>query len=130
MIDYSNEIFTYIKEEINKVHGNVKVISESVNVPSEFPCVTIEDYSTPSHLDSGKQKYADLTYRVKVFSNKKIGKRAEAREIFSTLADAMYDMNLILKAFVPLPAMYAGEIYEIDASFEAAIDKEGNIYRR
>lgn len=132
MIDFSNEILTYIKEEIIQYHGErVEVLGEHVEVPSKFPCVTIEEsFNIPSHRDNGPQEYADVTYRVQVFSNKEFGKRAEARELFSTVADALYDKNLIQKTFIPTPSVYRSEIYQIEASFEAVIDKDGNIYRR
>ena len=133
MIDYANEILTYIKEEIIQYHGDgVEVLSEHVDVPSKFPCVTVEEtLNIPSHTDNGTQKYASITYRVQVFSNNNVtGKRAEARELFSTVADAMYNKNLMQKTFIPTPSVYRSEIYQIEATFEAEIDKDGNIYRR
>ena len=132
MIDFSNEIFTKIANEVKAVHGKqVAVMGEYVSVPSKFPCVTIDEISNiPYKQDSGSQKYAAVVYRVQVFSNKKSGKRAEARQIFKTVSDLMYEMNLMNRTYSPTPSIYSSDVYEIQATFEGAIDKSGMIYRR
>jgi hypothetical protein len=107
------------------------VIGEYVKVPDKFPCVTVDEtHNVPYEVDSGVEKYSAITYRVQVFSNKKEGKRAEARGIYKTVADAMFDMNLISKTYRPTPDVYNGNIYEIQSTFEGAIDRNGVIYRR
>ena len=132
MIDYSNEIFTRIAHKVWDVHGEkVKVVGEYVDIPKEFPCVAIEEtFNIPAEVDSGKRKYAAVTYRVQVFSNKRSGKRAEAREIYSTVADEMYGMNLIGKTYTTTPDVYNANIYEIRGTFEGAIREDGMIFRR
>ena len=134
MIDFSNEIFTRIAEKVWEEHGKgVKVIGEYVDVPKEFPCVTVDEiFNTPTELDSGsKPKYAAVTYRVQVFSNKKNnGKRAEARKIYATVADEMYAMNLMGKTYTTTPEVYNANIYQIRGTFESSIRDDGTIFRR
>ena len=132
MIDFSNEIFTQIFNEIKEVHGEkVKVIGEYVKVPDKFPCVTVDEtHNIPYEMDSGVEKYSAITYRVQVFSNKKAGKRAEARAIYKTVSDKLFDMNLIAKTYRTTPDMYNSNIYEIQGTFEGAIDRNGVIHRR
>lgn len=132
MIDFSNPIFNRIVEKVKSVHGSgVKVVGEYVDIPKEFPCVAIDEiFNTPTELDSGEQKYAAVTYRVQVFSNKRSGKRAEAREIYSTVADELYSMNLVGKTFTTTPDVYNANIYQIRGTFEGAIRKDGMIFRR
>lgn len=132
MIDFSNEIFTAIFNKVKEVHGeNVKVIGEHVDVPDSFPCVTVDEtYNVPFQLDSGVEKYSAITYRVQVFSNKKSGKRAEAREIYKTVSDLMFSLNLVTRTYHSTPDMYNSYIYEIQGTFDGAIDRNGVIYRR
>lgn len=133
MIDFSNEIFTRIAKKVWEEHGEeVEVKGEYVDIPKKFPCVTIDEtFNTPTELDSGsKPKYAAVTYRVQVFSNKKNGKRAEARKIYSTVADEMYAMNLIGKTYTTTPEIYNADIYQIRGTFEAAIRSDGIVFRR
>ena len=132
MIDFSNEIFTEIFNTVKEVHGEkVKVIGEYVKIPDEFPCVTVDEtHNVPYETDSGAEKYSAITYRVQVFSNKRAGKRAEAREIYKTVSDKMFDMNLIAKTYRTTPDMYNSNIYEIQGTFEGAIDRVGVLYRR
>ena len=108
MIDFSNEIFTHIFNKIKEKHGKkVKVIGEHVDIPDSFPCVTVDEIKNiPYKLDSGAQKYASITYRVQVFSNKQTGKRAEAREIYKTVSDTLYELNLIGKTYRTSPDLY------------------------
>ena len=132
MIDYSNEIFTKIANAVWKIHGKeTQVIGEYVATPKRFPCVTVDEIlNIPSQKDNRKEKFVNVTYRVQVFSNKTRGKRAEARQIFHTVSDAMYELNLIGKTYTTLPEVYNSEIYQIKATFEATIRDDGTIYRR
>lgn len=132
MIDFSNPIFNRIAEKVWEIHGKgVEVVGEYVDIPSKFPCVAIDEINnTPAEIDSGMQKYAAVTYRVQVFSNKRSGKRAEAREIYSTVADEMYNMNLIGKTYTTTPDVYRANIYQIRGTFEGAIRNDGMIFRR
>ena len=133
MIDYSNEIFTRIADKVREQHGKgVRIIGEYVDIPKEFPCVTVDEiYTVPTELDSGSQpKFAGVTYRVQVFSNKKSGKRAEAREIYSTVADEMYAMNLVGKSYTTTPEVYNANIYQIRGTFEGTIRDDGVVFRR
>ena len=128
MIDFSNEVFTRIA---NAVGDNVMVLGEYVETPSEFPCVTVDEiFNIPANLDSGEDKYADVTYRIQVFSNKKKGKRAEARKIYSEVADVLYELNLMVKTYTTTPTVYNSQIYEIQATAEGCIRKDGTMFRR
>ena len=133
MQDFSNEIFTRIKNKVHGIHGSaVKVVGEYVDMPKEFPCVSVDEiFNTPSELDSGSEpKYYSVTYRVQVFSNKKNGKRSEARAIYSTIADEMYAMNLIGKTYTTTPEVYNASIYQIRATFDCHIRADGTMFRR
>ena len=131
MIDVSNEIFTALATAIRNAHSPIQVIGESISVPAVFPCVAIDEiYNVPSHLDtSGKESYNAVTYRIQVFASGD-NKRAVAREIFKTVADACWGLNLVRKTYTTTPDVYNSSIYQISATFEADVRHDGMIFRR
>lgn len=131
MTDYSHEIFSVIADAVREKHSPVQVIGESVRVPAQFPCVAIDEiYNVPSHLDtSSKETYNAVTYRVQVFCTGE-NKRAKAREIFATVAEVCWGLNLMRKTYTTTPDVYNSNIYQISATFEADIRHDGMIFRR
>lgn len=132
MIDFSNEIFTAIGNAVRAKHGNgVAIIGENTNQPASFPCVAMDEtYNVPSQLStSPTEEHAAVTYRIQVFSSGE-GKRTQAREIFATVADTCYGLNLMRKTYAPTPDLYNSNIYQISATFEADIRSDGMIFRR
>lgn len=131
MIDFSNEIFNAVATDLRSAFDGIKVIGEYVATPSEFPTTTIDEIQNyPVHLDSAVQnKYASVLYRVQVFSNKKNGKRTEARKIYKRLDEKMQSMGLYAISYSTTPAIYNSEIYCITATYSAVIDRNGMVYR-
>lgn len=131
MIDKSNEIFTALAECVRGFDKTCQVIGESVDTPSVFPTVTIEEISNvPKYLDSGSSpKYAFVTYRIQVFCNDAEGKRARARELFKVVDDCMYGLGFVHKTYTTTPTIYNSKIYSITSTFEGVIDTNGIIYR-
>ena len=131
MIDYSNEIFNAVAKHLRSLYKGIQVKGEYVSTPAKFPTVTIDEISNiPTELDSATtNKYADVVYRVQVFSNKENGKRAEAREIYKAVDDKLMELGLIAKTFTTTPAIYNSEIYSITATYGGIISGDGVIYR-
>lgn len=132
MTDYSNEIFTVIGNAVRAKHGNdIAIIGENTNQPASFPCVAMDEtYNVPSQLSSSDtEEYSAVTYRIQVFASGE-GKRTKAREIFATVADTCYRLNLMRKTYSPTPDVYNSNIYQISATFEADIRSDGMIFRR
>ena len=131
MIDVSHEIFTSIATQVRAQYSPVTVIGESVSVPASFPCVAVDEiYNVPSHLDTSNQEaYNAVTYRVQVFCSGE-NKRAQAREIFKTVAETCWGLNLVRKTYTTVPDVYNSSIYQITATFEADVRHDGMIFRR
>ena len=131
MIDVSHEIFTAIAALVHEKHSSVHVVGENVNVPAQFPCVAIDEiYNVPSHLDTAdKETFNAVTYRVQVFCTGE-NKRAQAREIFDTVSEGCWCLNLMRKTYTTTPTVYNSNIYCISATFEADVRKDGMIFRR
>ena len=131
MIDYSNEIFNVVAVRLRSIYSGIRVVGEYVQTPPSFPCVAMDEIlNVPAHLDSATEnKYARVQYRIQVFSNLESGKRAQAREIYSTADKAMQELGLVCKTYTTTPAVYNAEIYAINATYEGVIDRAGVIYR-
>lgn len=132
MIDYFNSIFTAVAKELRKQVPGILVTSEIDDRPvKRFPCVQIEENNNlPVHIDSaGHSKYAAVSLRVRVYSNKNTGRIAEARSIVGIVDSALEPLKIYRKSFVPLNGLYNNSVYRIDCSYGATIGEDGTIYR-
>ena len=133
MIDYFNSIFTAVAKELRKQVPGIFVTGEidDRNV-KKFPCVQIEENNNlPKHRDSANHsKYAAVSLRVRVYSNKTTGRIAEARSILSIVDSVLEPLNFYRKSFAPLNGLYNNSVYRIDCSYGATIGEDGMIYRK
>lgn len=132
MIDYFNSIFTAVAKELRKQVPGIFVTGEinDSNV-KKFPCVQIEENSNlPVYRDSAsRSKYAAVSMRVRVYSNKTSGRIAEARSIVSIVDSVLEPLNFYRKSFAPLNGLYNNSVYRIECSYGATIGEDGTIYR-
>lgn len=130
MVDKSNEIFTLVANKLRDEFQGIKVIGESVAVPTEFPTVTIDEtYNVPVEEDSRVlNQYAHIRYRVQVFTNGN-KKRSDARKIYKVVDELLQGINLKCKMMSTLPEIYNSNIYQITSSYEAIIKEDGTVYR-
>ncbi len=133
MIDYFNAIYTALAKELRDEFPDVYVTNEinDSNI-SRFPCVQIEENSNvPVHLDSNpRSKYAAVSLRIRVYSNKSSGRIAQARAMVDTVDSVLEPLNFYRKSFAPLNGLYNNSVYRIDCSYGATIGEDGVIYRK
>jgi hypothetical protein len=131
VIDKSYEIFNAVATDLRSLYSGIKVVGEYVATPTVFPTVTLDEIQNiPVHLDSSSEnKFADVVYRVQVFSNSPDGKRAQARSIYGAVDAKMQALGLLAVSYSTTPAIYNSEIYSITATYRAVIDRNGVIYR-
>lgn len=133
MIDYFNAIYTVVAAELRKQVPGIYVTGEidDSNV-KKFPCVQIEENSNlPVHLDSAsRSKYAAVSIRVRVYSNKPSERIAEARSIVGIVDSVLEPLNFYRKSFAPQNGLYNNSVYRIDCSYGATIGEDGMIYRK
>ena len=134
MIDFNNEIFSTVARAVRDNHVGVTVTGEYTRKPSKFPSVTLDEISNVMvdglEDSSNEEKFAGVTYRIQVFSNKESGKRAEARAIFATADVEMRRMGFRRVSYTTTPEIYESTIYQINATFEGVISASGNVYKR
>lgn len=134
MLDYCNEIFTTVAKAVRDAHAGVTITGEYARIPSDFPTVTldeIENVAVGYLIDSShEEKYAGVTYRLQVFSNKQSGKKAEARSIFATADSEMQKMGFRRVTYTTTPEIYDSTIYAINATYTAILSGDGYVYKR
>lgn len=131
MVDKSNEIFTLVATKLRDEFKEIKVIGESVDVPTEFPTVTIDEiYNVPIEEDTRSlNQYAHVRYRVQVFTTG-YTKRSNARKIYKVIDEVLQSINLKCKTMSTLPEIYNSNIYQITSTYEAIIKEDGTVYRK
>ena len=134
MNDFLNEIFTTVASVVRKEHDGATVSGEYTRKPSKFPAVTLDETQNvmvDSLMDSSHvEKYSGVTYRLQVFSNKKSGKKSEARAIFKTADAELRRMGLRRVTYSTTPEIYDSTIYSITATYEGVIGASGYVYKR
>ena len=134
MIDVNSVVFTTVATAVRDKHAGTTVIGEYTRKPSKFPTVTLDETSNVmvDYLEdsSNEEKFAGVTYRLQVFSNKQNGKKAEAREIFATADAEMRRMGFRRVSYTTTPEIYKSTVYEITATYEAIVSWDGYVYAR
>lgn len=134
MIDFENEIFTYVATAVRASHTGTSIKSEYVRSPASFPTVAlseIDNVNVDALIDSShEEKYAGLGYRLQVFSNKESGKKSEAKAIFKTADALLCGMGFRRRTYSTTPEIYNSTIFSITATYEAIADINGVLYKR
>lgn len=134
MIDVNSVVFTTVATVVRDNHASATVIGEYVRKPSKFPTVTLDEIQNVmvDRLEdsSNEEKFAGITYRLQVFSNKQNGKKAEARDIFATADAEMRRMGFRRVTYTTTPEIYKSTVYEINATYEAIVSWDGYVYAR
>lgn len=133
MIDYDNEIYTYIRNKIKAEFPNVTVTGNTDNVPTKFPTVAISvmsnvAYNKTRDTDSNENHVA-VTIQTDVFSNKKNTPKSECKEIMA-VADNAYEELGFTRNFCEFIPNSESNITRLTARHRAVIGKNGIIYRR
>ena len=134
MLDFNNEIFTNVATAVRSNHTGANVTGEYTRIPSKFPAVNLDEIQNVmvDRLEdsSNEEKFAGVTYRLRVSSNKLSGKKSEARSIFATADAEMRRMGFRRVTYTTTPEIYDSTVYEITATYEAVVSAAGYVYKR
>ena len=99
-----------------------------------FPKVifSVEDNSVYSRfIDSAQiENAADMTFEVKVYSNKKAGKKAECKSLMLNVDEVLSGLNLTRVFCREIPNLQDSTVCCVTARYRAIVDTNLNIYRR
>ena len=133
MIDFENEVLTRVATDLSSSFPSCAFKGSTQYYPASFPSVTGEEadnYTNAATEDSGSNdNYANVMYEFNVYSNKRTGKKEEARAIAGAISNSMSALGFTRTTMRPFNDNN-GSLYRIVLRFTAVIGTNGNIYRR
>lgn len=132
MIDRFYDIYTAIAVPLRAKFPGINVSDDVSGRKPKFPSALIEETSNiDTQTDNAPVSgFADLQYRITVQSSKTDGRIAEARSILATVDAVMQSLNFKRTAMLTQSGLYNNSVYKIEATYRAAIDKNGTLYLR
>lgn len=107
MIDIENKIFNDIATVIQGQINECVVYSEPVDVPSSFPCVTMEEIVNSvykrSSDSSALENHARVSYEFNIYTNLESGKKTQAKQIRDIIDNTMSAYNFTRLMSQPMP---------------------------
>ena len=76
------------------------------------------------------ENHVSVLYEVNIYSNKKVGKKAECREIAALIDERMLALGFTRKMLQPIPNLDDATIYRMVGRYSAIVSKNKVIYRR
>lgn len=131
MIDIENDVFGRIAEKVRETYPSIYLSGDLNLNPQNFPCAYIEmadNYALMSTRDSSSnENHVVVMFEVNVFSSKTVGRKSEAKAIFSIIDEEFLRMGFTRQSMMPMP--YEA-YYRIAGRWVAVADKNKEIYRR
>jgi len=133
MISIENQVFQAVYDAVIALFPAARIESTLNLDPAEFPCVFIEEVDNSTYIqtiDSGSyENHASVTFELNVYSNKKSGRKAEAKDIFGIADEVLIGWGFSRMSRTPAQ-MDDGTKYRIIARYQGVVSKDGIIYRR
>ncbi|MCQ2544313.1 MAG: hypothetical protein MJ126_09135 [Lachnospiraceae bacterium] len=130
MIDVENLVITKIREQVKTIYPDVAITSKITDVPSSFPCISIQEEDNSIYAKSqdatGAEYHAKVMYSVNVYSNKEQGNKAEAKDLMSVVDNAFRNIGFNRTMKSPVPNRDVS-IYRITARYEAIVAESQEI---
>ena len=128
MIDIENIVIDTVKNAVmsaySTLYPGLNVQGQSVDVPSGFPCVTVEEIGNttyePTQDESLVEHEATVTYAINVYANETSNKKSVAKKIANTVDQTMQGMNFTRLLKTPTPNVDRS-IYRITMRYEAVV---------
>ena len=134
MIDIEDEIFGEVYEKVSQKYPDLFMTGEYVQSPPSFPCLSLVEIDNSvlreSQTSESRENHGAVTYELNVYSNKKVGKKAECKEIVAFVDEILASMNFTRTMLEPIPNQIDPSIYRMLGRYRAVISKNRTIYRR
>lgn len=126
MIDIESIVFDTVYKAVKSKFPKAEVKSVYVESAAEFPCVCVvedDNRTFQKTLDGSlNEHHAELLYTVTVYSNKKNGKKEEARAIAKVVDEAMQGMKFTRIMLNQIPNIDQ-RIYRIVGRYRAIVSE-------
>lgn len=126
MIDIENKIFNDIATAVQAQFAGAVVYSEAIDVPSGFPCVSMEEISNivykKSSDSSALENHARIGYEFNIYTNLESGKKTQAKQIRDIIDNTMSNYNFTRLMSQPMPNIDR-TIFRIVVRYEGIVSK-------
>lgn len=126
MIDIENIIFNEVATQVEASYSNASIYGDVVEVPSSFPCVTMQEIDNSvyekSSDSSALENHARISYEFNIYSNLDSGKKSQAKNIQSIIDSVMEGFNLTRTFCSPMPNQDR-TIYRITSRYDGIVAK-------
>lgn len=126
MIDIESIVFDTVYKAVKSKFPKAEVKSVYVESAAEFPCVCVvedDNRTFQKTLDGSlNEHHAELLYTVTVYSNKKNGKKEEARAIAKVIDETMQGMKFTRIMLNQIPNIDQ-RIYRIVGRYRAIVSE-------
>ena len=132
MIDLESVIYDAVSKALSDAHPSIYCTGEYVSSPSKFPTVSIVEADNRVYQSMRTltiENAASVMYEVNIYSNKKTGKKSEAKAIASTLDEKFAEIGFTRTFRQQISNLNDATIYRIVCRYEAVIDKDFWIYQ-
>ena len=134
MIDIENQVFDRAATRVREQFPDIFMVGEYVKSPSSFPAASLIEMDNTTRadtIDSGpSENPANVMYEANVYSNKKVGKKSECKEIIALIDAEMLAMGFERVALTPVPNEYDSTIYRMIGRYRATVSANHTIHRR
>ena len=132
MIDIEKSVYTRVFDAVSSAFSNISIHDENLLLPSEFPCLTIEEadnYAYDRTQDSGSlENHAVLMYEVNIYSNKATRKKDECKAIQKVVDREFENMGFTRISKIPMTTNNA-TVFRMVSRY-TAVANNNEIYRR
>ena len=133
MIDIEYQVFNEVYNAVIVEYPNAKIESTLNLDPAEFPFVSVAETGNStltSTIDSNSyENHATIAFDVNVYSNKRAGRKAEAKAIFDIVDNVFIEWGFARVLAEPFTQDDSTK-YRKMGRYSATVAKNGIIYRR
>lgn len=133
MLDYSNEIFSWLALALKERYPKIKTASIADEQPAKFPAVTIvqmENSVLAKTRDANIENHANVMFQIDIFTNSQTDKQQQAEDIRNTINDLMQSIGFQRTFCQPVPNLEDRTIYRITMRFSAIVGRDRIVYQR
>lgn len=134
MINIEEEVCNDVATEVRAKFSDVYMVGEYVKSPPTFPCVSLVEQDnyiyTKTQTSLSDENHCQVMYEVNVYSNKKVGKKTECKNIMALIDNAMLKKGFTRTMMQPIPNIDDATIYRMVARYSGVVSKDKQIFRR
>lgn len=134
MIDIEADVFDAVARAVWAKWPDAYVTNESDMAPPSFPCVEVVEQDNSviaAHQDSARvENAAAVTYAVNIYSNRRDGRRAEAKSIAKAVDECFAGLGFRRQMMQPVDNAADASVVRYLGRWQAAVTRDGVVRRR